>query len=181
MTDVLVDRLKIAASPCRTHSAPLPGGERVVEVAGFAAQVGIDAVTAARLVYRHGARTDLITERIRERPLEATVVCACEPVIEAEIRHVLVQEFASTVDDVARRTRLGLGACGGMRCAVRCGQIVAQERHLSPREGGRQALRFLARQASTRCVAGGQAQVQQEALLLATVRAELGSLIEEDR
>jgi glycerol-3-phosphate dehydrogenase len=95
------------------------------------------------------------------------------------VRHVIREEWAATVDDVARRTRLGLGACGGMRCAARCGQIVAEERQLAPRDGARQALRFLARQASTRAVAVGPLQAQQEALGLAALRSELGPVIEE--
>ena len=179
MTDTLVASLRRAASPCRTHIAPLPGGERTVSRRALAERLGIDAVAAARLVYRHGSRSEVIAERIAERPEEAAVVCACEPVIEAEVRHVVRNEWAATVDDVARRTRLGLGACGGMRCAARCGQIVAQERGLAPRDGARQALRFLSRQAHTRAVAAGPMQAQQEALGLASLRAELGPLIEE--
>jgi len=93
---------------------------------------------------------------------------------------VIRHEMAATVDDVARRTRLGLGTCGGMRCAARCGQIVAQERGLAPRDGMRQALVFLKRQASTRAVAMNPVQARQEALTLASVRAELGPIIEED-
>ncbi len=180
MTDVLVARLERAASPCRTHIAPLPGGEKRVSSRALAERLGIDAVAATRLVYRHGARSEAIAERIAARPEEAAVVCVCEPVIEAEVRHVIRTEWAATVDDVARRTRLGLGACGGMRCAARCGQIVAEERLLAPREGARQALRFLTRQASTRAVAVGPMQAQQEALGLAALRAELGPVIEED-
>jgi glycerol-3-phosphate dehydrogenase len=180
MTDTLVAHLGRAAAPCRTHIAPLPGGERPVSRRGLAERLGIDAVAAARLVYRHGSRTEVIAERIAERPEEAAVVCACEPVIEAEVRHVVRNEWAVTVDDVARRTRLGLGACGGMRCAARCGQLVAQERGLSPREGARQALRFLTRQAHTRAVAVGPLQAQQEALGLASLRAELGPAMEEE-
>jgi glycerol-3-phosphate dehydrogenase len=87
---------------------------------------------------------------------------------------VVREEMARTVDDVARRTRLGLGACGGMRCAARCGQIVAQELELPPGEGRRMARQFLERQASTRLVAVGPAQARQEALALAHVRASLG-------
>jgi glycerol-3-phosphate dehydrogenase len=179
MTDMLVTRLGHAAPPCRTHIAPLPGGERMASRRALAERLGIDAVAAARLAYRHGARSEAIAERIAERPEEAAVVCACEPVIEAEVRHVVRNEWACTVDDVARRTRLGLGACGGMRCAARCGQIVAQELGLGPREGARQALRFLARQASTRAVATGPLQAQQEALALGALRAELGPVVEE--
>jgi glycerol-3-phosphate dehydrogenase len=179
MTDMLVRRLERGAPPCRTHIAPLPGGERTASRPALAERLGIDAVAAARLVYRHGARSEVIAERIAERPEESVVVCACEPVIEAEVRHVIRHEWAATVDDVARRTRLGLGACGGMRCAARCGQIVAEERRLAPRDGARQALRFLARQACTRAVAAGPAQAQQEALLLSAIRSELGPVIEE--
>jgi glycerol-3-phosphate dehydrogenase len=79
------------------------------------------------------------------------------------------------VDDVARRTRLGLGACGGMRCAARCGQIVAEELGLPPSQGIRQARAFLVRQARTRVVAMGPEQARQEALALASLRATLGA------
>jgi glycerol-3-phosphate dehydrogenase len=62
-----------------------------------------------------------------------------------------------------------------MRCAARCGQIVAEERRLPAAEGRSMALGFLERQARTRLVALGPQQAQQEALLLAHVRASLGA------
>ena len=83
--------------------------------------------------------------------------------------------MARTIDDVARRTRLGLGACGGMRCAARCGQIVAEELGLPPNDGIRQARAFLEGQARTRIVALGPEQARQEALALAHLRATLGT------
>jgi glycerol-3-phosphate dehydrogenase len=95
-------------------------------------------------------------------------------VIAAEVRHAVRHEHARTVDDVGRRTRLGLGSCGGMRCAARCGQIVAEERGLAPCEGRRQARAFLERQGELRVVAMGPDQARQEALMLAQVRATLG-------
>jgi glycerol-3-phosphate dehydrogenase len=179
MTDQLLVYLGVAAVPCRTHTLPLPGGEGSLPVADLAARLGSDRVTAARLFFRHGARADRIVERVARAPRERAVVCACEPVIEAEVRYVLDCEMALGVEDVARRTRLGLGACGGMRCAARCGQIVAEERGLPPRDGARQAVRFLARQATNRAVAVGPVGARQEALALASVRAELGPLLEE--
>jgi glycerol-3-phosphate dehydrogenase len=179
MTDVLIRHLEAPAVPCRTHLSPLPGGERVVTRRALDG-TGLDAVAATRLVYRHGARAERIAERIREKPLEASVVCSCEPVVEAEIRYVVRHEMAATVDDVARRTRLGLGACGGMRCAARCGQIVAAERNLEPRDGARLALRFLVRQAKTRSIAVGPIQAAEEAVALASIRSELGPVVEED-
>jgi glycerol-3-phosphate dehydrogenase len=62
-----------------------------------------------------------------------------------------------------------------MRCAARCGQIVAEERGLSPAEGRRDALRFLKRQARTRAPGLGPEQARQEAITFAAVRAELGA------
>jgi glycerol-3-phosphate dehydrogenase len=126
------------------------------------------------LVYRHGSRSQRIAERAQRRPSEARVVCVCEPVIEAEVRYVLQHEHARSVADVSRRTRLGLGACGGMRCAARCGAIVAEERGLSPTDGLRQSLTFMHRQARTRTCALGPEQARQEALVIASLRSQMG-------
>src|SRR5262249_6825651 len=146
MTDTLA-RVFDLGVPCATHTSLLPGGDAAVDPFALAPRMGIDAVAARRLVYRHGSRAARIEERVKERPREAAVVCPCEPVTEAEVRYVLENELARCVADVSRRTRLGLGACGGMRCAARCGQIVADELDLDPREGLRQAASFLSRQA----------------------------------
>jgi glycerol-3-phosphate dehydrogenase len=173
MTDVLAQRFKIGA-PCATHKSALPGGDEIVEPFALAERLEIDAVAARRLVYRHGSRARRIEARIAESPREAVVVCPCEPVLEAEVRHAVVNEMARSVDDVSRRTRLGLGACGGMRCAVRCGQIVAEERGLAPRYGREMAVRFLLQKSRARVVALGPEQARQEALAIASVRSELG-------
>jgi glycerol-3-phosphate dehydrogenase len=163
------------ATACTTHERPLPGGDGTPDALAMAEAYGVTPVCARRLVYRHGTRAGQVLERTARRPAERDVVCPCEPVLEAEVRHAITEELARTVDDVARRTRLGLGACGGMRCAARCGQIVAEERRLPAAEGRSMALGFLERQARTRLVALGPQQAQQEALLLAHVRASLGA------
>jgi glycerol-3-phosphate dehydrogenase len=173
MTDILARVFDLGVS-CSTHTSILPGGDMVCDPFALARRTGIDAVAARRLVYRHGSRAERIEERARVRPREAVTVCPCEPVIEAEVRYVLEHELARSVADVSRRTRLGLGACGGMRCAARCGQIVAEELQLDPREGMRQALTFLERQALTRSAALGPDQARQEALAIASVRSEIG-------
>ena len=173
MTDVLAMRFSLGTT-CATHKTFLPGGDEQVDPFALAEDLEIDAVAARRLTYRHGSRSLRIAERIRERPREATVVCPCEPVLEAEVRYAVKHELARSVDDVSRRTRLGLGACGGMRCAARCGQIVAEERELPPRVGREQAIRFLLRAARTRAVGLGPDQARQEALAIASIRAEVG-------
>jgi glycerol-3-phosphate dehydrogenase len=84
-----------------------------------------------------------------------------------------------TVEDVARRTRLGQGPCGGFRCALRAGAIVAEELGMSPAEGRAQALALLSRQAAKRASVVGWRQAVEEALAIASLRSELGDLPEE--
>jgi glycerol-3-phosphate dehydrogenase len=174
MSDVLAPALG-CRTPCTTHTQRLPGGDGIPEALPLAAEARITPVASRRLSYRQGSRASRIVLRIRKNPRERAVVCVCEPVLEAEVRHAVHEEMARTTEDVARRTRLGLGACGGMRCAVRCGQILAEELGLSPLEAIRDSRRFLVRQAKMRVVAMGPDQARQEVLALAHLRATLGS------
>jgi glycerol-3-phosphate dehydrogenase len=173
MTDILAQRLG-NDRPGRTHVSPLPGGDDSVDPMQLVQEGGMEAVTATRLEYRHGGRSLRVLERMLRDPREAAVVCPCEPVTEAEIRYVVQHELAFTVDDVSRRTRLGLGACGGMRCAARCGRIVAEMTARPAIAGLMMAHQFLQNAARRRLAAVGADQARQEALALASLRAELG-------
>lgn len=175
MTDLLAARLGFEA-PCQTHTFFLPGGDEQVDPMELVLSGGMEAVTATRLEYRHGGRSRQVLERMLRNPREAAVVCPCEPVTEAEIRYVVAEEWATSVDDVSRRTRLGLGACGGMRCAARCGQLVAEMTGRSPQDGVKMAVRFLQGAAARRLPAVGTEQARQEALALAALRSELGGV-----
>jgi glycerol-3-phosphate dehydrogenase len=173
MTDVIARRLRVRTA-CRTHLMSLPGGDDNVDPMTLVVKGGMEAVTATRLEYRHGGRSLRVLDRMLKDPREGAVVCACEPVTEAEVRYVVLNEFAQTVDDVARRTRLGLGACGGQRCAARCGRLVASLTGRSPRDGLEMAESFLSAAARRRAPAVGPDQARQEALNLAALRAQLG-------
>jgi glycerol-3-phosphate dehydrogenase len=178
MTDVIAQRLG-RGSPCQSHTLALPGGDEAVDPMQLVLEGGMEAVTATRLEYRHGSRSLRILERMQRDPREAAVACACEPVTVAEIRYVIDQELATSVEDVSRRTRLGLGACAGMRCAARCGRIVADATGKSPAQGLAMAMRFLRASARRRSAAIGAAQARSEALALASLRAELGAAADE--
>jgi glycerol-3-phosphate dehydrogenase len=178
MTDVIARRLGRGA-PCQSHILALPGGDEAVDPMRLVLEGGMEAVTATRLEYRHGSRSLQVLERMRKDPREAAVACVCEPVTVAEIRYVVEQELATSVEDVSRRTRLGLGACGGMRCALRCGRIVADATGQSPAQGQAMALRFLRTAARRRAAAIGGAQARAEALALGSLRAELGAAADE--
>src|SRR5690606_27192976 len=83
MTDVIARRLG-SERRCQTHLLPLPGGEEQIDPMRLVLDGGMEAVTATRLEYRHGARSQRIVERMRRNPREAAVICPCEPVTEAE-------------------------------------------------------------------------------------------------
>jgi glycerol-3-phosphate dehydrogenase len=174
LSDTVATKEFDSSTPCSTHTQPLPGGDRVPDAVRLAEEHHLTPIAGRRLVYRHGSIAERILDRARSHPSEKEVVCACEPVLEAEVRHAVREELARDVHDVARRTRLGLGQCGGMRCAARCGQIVAEERGLSPADGHAMACDFVERHAATRIVAMGPAQARQEALTLAHLRSSLG-------
>jgi glycerol-3-phosphate dehydrogenase len=173
MTDVVAARLG-RHEKSTTHSSPLPGGDAQVDPLILAKAHAVDPMVAVRLEYRHGTRAERILERVQKTPAEGSVVCPCEPVIDAEVRYVVENEWARTVDDVSRRTRLGLGACGGMRCAARCGAIVAEMTDRSPGEGRRMALDFLELGRRKRAAVVGSLEARSEALALSSLRSALG-------
>jgi NAD(P)H-nitrite reductase large subunit len=55
----------------------------------------------------------------------ATLVCRCEEVLSEEIVAALAAG-ATTVDDVKRRTRAGMGSCQGIFCMPFIAAMVAQ-------------------------------------------------------
>jgi glycerol-3-phosphate dehydrogenase len=163
MTDRIAHRLGVDA-PGRSHLRPLPGGERDLDETALAERYDVPLPALRRLTYRHGDRAEQVLECASGRR-DTTVVCPCEPVLECEVRHVCRREKARTLDDVSRRTRLGLGACGAMRCAHRGAQIVAEEHGYGPRAVHRMALDFLQQRYASRAPALDGVQIRQEELL----------------
>jgi len=113
--------------PCRTHLEPLPGGEEQVDPAELAEEFGVPMYTAARLVYRHGARARDVLALTRDHPEYKSHVCVCEPVTEAEIRYSVRHEWVRTLDDLRRRNRLGMGPCQGFHCTSLAATVLADE------------------------------------------------------
>jgi glycerol-3-phosphate dehydrogenase len=147
-----------------TRTAKLPGGEEAVDSFEVAERLAMPEAAARRIALRHGARSIDIGARIGRRRTEAAVVCACDPVLEAEVRHAVRAELAQDVGDVCRRTQLGLAACGGMRCAHRAAEIVAAERALAPSEVRTMARRFLAERWQARAPGLDASSLAQEEL-----------------
>jgi len=126
--DLVCARIGIDA-PCTTGSAPLPGSEVESEPAAeLAGRFEIPALAAARLQTRQGCRAPRVFEGRPERGL----VCRCEPVTVAELRHAARSEQVRTLADAFRRVGLAAGPCAGALCLERAAEVVGRELDWSP-------------------------------------------------
>jgi glycerol-3-phosphate dehydrogenase len=140
-TDVICQKLGIS-EPCRTHSEPLPGGESAIDVHEAAREHNVPAFVIQRLYQRYGSAYSKVLGQ-EPKKTATSIVCQCESVTEAEIRYVVRHEWARTLDDVRRRTRLGCGPCQGQRCTLTAACILGEELHLTPDKLGAVAMDFL--------------------------------------
>ncbi len=107
---------------CRTAELPLPGGEAPFDAAALALRFRISLPSALRLGFRHGARAGAVLAASATAP---RIVCACEPVLDAELRHAARAEGLRRLSDCTLRLRLGVGACEGAGCAAGAAAVLA--------------------------------------------------------
>jgi glycerol-3-phosphate dehydrogenase len=140
--DVLLRVLGRPPVPCRTHLVPLPGGATPVDVPELAGRYRLPLPVAARLAGRHGdtAAGLLAAAEPAER---RAVLCECEPVTVAEVRHAVRHEQVERLEDLYRRTRCTGGGCLGMRCAWAAARVLAQERGWDQRRTEEEVRDFL--------------------------------------
>jgi glycerol-3-phosphate dehydrogenase len=140
--DVILDVLGRPRVACRTHLVPLPGGASPVDVPGLAGRFGLPLAVASRLAARHGDRAEAVLAGAAADERRA-VLCECEPVTVAEVRHCVRHEQVERLEDLYRRTRCTGGACLGMRCAWPAARVMAQERGWSQRRTEEEVRDFL--------------------------------------
>ncbi len=126
-TDRIVELVGRAVDRCRTHEEPLPGGEELPDPAALARRHGVAEAAVARVVYRHGALAREVLRLVDEDPRLALAVCREEGILAAEIVHCVRHEKVRRLQDLRRRCKLAVGACGGLDCARLAGQLAAQE------------------------------------------------------
>jgi glycerol-3-phosphate dehydrogenase len=117
--------------PCRTATTPLPGGDGALDVRAVAARFRTPPPAVLRLAFRHGTRAEALLapwapEPAAGAPPPPRAVCACEPVLDAELLHAARHERGRTLGDCALRVRLGVGACQGAACAAPAAGLLAE-------------------------------------------------------
>ena len=122
--NLLICLILIASASAFAQNVPLPGGEAPLDHAALSRRFGIGIAAALRLGSRHGARAPRVLEAA---PTATRTVCACEPVLEAELRHAARSDGLRKLSDCPLRLRLGNGACQGASCAAFAAQVLADE------------------------------------------------------
>ena len=164
--DLICRKVGLACA-CRTAEIPLPGNEGWADARAVAAEYGLPVYTAQRLVQRHGTNVHHVLTEVKANPRLKSHICICEPVIEAEIRYCVRQQWVRTLDDLRKRTRLGTGPCQGTGCTLKAAMILADALGQDLGYARQQVEEFLQeRWAGRRPVLGG-VQLAQEELLRA--------------
>jgi len=95
--DKICEKLKVT-HPCRTHLEAMP-----MQVKN-------------KVAYHFpGARL----EKIEKESTYGQLICECELATEQDIEQAIIQSNATTLDDIRRDTRLGMGPCQGAFCTFR--------------------------------------------------------------
>ncbi|WP_301001173.1 (2Fe-2S)-binding protein, partial [uncultured Bilophila sp.] len=58
-------------------------------------------------------------ERLEAAPWKKTLLCECERVTVAEFEQVASESTTYSLNDIRRRTRMGMGTCQGSFCGLR--------------------------------------------------------------
>ncbi|MDB1124300.1 anaerobic glycerol-3-phosphate dehydrogenase subunit A [Vibrio algarum] len=112
-TDVVAKKLG-NTKPCMTSSRPLPGSNIDPKPKKRSASIAKPVYESA--IYRHGERAH---DFLRPDTKSQAVICECEMVTAGEVEYAIKQLDCKNIEDLRRRTRLGMGPCQGELCTYR--------------------------------------------------------------
>lgn len=107
---------------CDTAEVSLPGSkERSATVSEK--MISIPTVIRQSVVNRHGEMAEKISEMSLQ---DKTLVCECEGVSVGEVKYALKELGAKNIEDLRRRTRVGMGTCQGELCTCRVAGLMRE-------------------------------------------------------
>ena len=164
VADLAASKLGVEKA-CSTAEDVLPGSEDIEDASWPRDMPGWEA---RALVLRHGSRALRVVEKDLAAGLTRT--CVCETVPEAEVRFATRRLFARTLDDLRRRTRVGMGPCQGSTCAPRAAALMADELGLEPERANALLGEFLLERRKGRLAVMGHGGAAQEELIRSVER-----------
>lgn len=142
MTDALCRKLR-RKEKCRTHLESLPGCTNELPWREEAKRTLIDPLTVKRLMVRHGHKAREILDNAMKDPVLRQTLCECEQVLAAEVEYCVRKEWATSLSDIQRRTRLGMGACQACRCVRAASGFMGSLLHWDADRVDSEAFQFL--------------------------------------
>lgn len=124
-TDMVCKKLNVN-KPCMTAVTPLPGAEDneikmpEKQIFAFMARLG-----------RHGSLAGNIAS---DDEYDNSLICECEEVTVGEVKHALNNRTVESIDQLRRRTRVGMGTCQGQLCTLRAACLVSQLLNHTPKD-----------------------------------------------
>ena len=121
-TDAVCRKLAVEKA-CQTAEIPLPGSEEKSYEA-VAKKIWENPTTAQKAAAsRLGTRADRIRTGNKR---DDALICECEEVSVGEINAAIDRLEVSTLTDLRRRTRVGMGTCQGEYCACRAAGLLVK-------------------------------------------------------
>ena len=112
-------------TPCRTAEEPLV--EEVSQADKDRARKFFPSYGVNLAATRLGVdRFKKVVERLESDPESRELICECENVTRAEVEEIASEPSSFKVNDIRRRTRIGMGTCQGNFCALRSAAIFAK-------------------------------------------------------
>ncbi|MBN2403221.1 MAG: anaerobic glycerol-3-phosphate dehydrogenase subunit A [Spirochaetes bacterium] len=126
---------------CSTHKTPLPGSEKK-KYTKYPAKLfsGIANSVVGSTFNRHGSRIARILKRDKRN---YRLICECEMVTEGEIEYAIKNFDVRDLEDLKRRTRIGMGPCQGELCAYRSAGLFVQYKGIPPEEANKLLIDFI--------------------------------------
>jgi glycerol-3-phosphate dehydrogenase len=124
-TDLVCSKLGVNKA-CETATTPLPGSEgRSYEE--LARQIWEAPSTAQKAATaRLGSVVSEVPKRSRQ---DEALVCECEEVPGWEVNNAFERMGVSSLTDLRRRTRVGMGTCQGKLCSCRAASLLGEFNH----------------------------------------------------
>jgi glycerol-3-phosphate dehydrogenase len=90
-----------------------------------AAKQFFPAYTVNRAVSRLGPKLNDVVKAMESDPAKRQLLCECEMVTLAEVEAMAADDTSYSLEDVRRKTRMGMGTCQGAFCGFRSVGVAA--------------------------------------------------------
>lgn len=125
MADKVCAKLGVTAE-CRTAVEPLLEEAPAADMQ--AAKRFFPAYSVNQAVSRLGPKLHAVVKAMEAAPAKRQLLCECEMVTLAEVEAMAADETSYSLEDVRRKTRMGMGTCQGAFCGFRSvGMAAANE------------------------------------------------------